>query len=92
MLDLQLAGLAGPCVAHLGTGVLGTVEDGTAHAGTLQHSGLATSHWLATGRRRRYGWMLGQVHMPHHHAGPCSMVAWTDSVSMLSEFGSDVKL
>ena len=55
MLDLQLAGLAGACVAHLGTGVLGTVEDGTAHAGTLQQRGLATSHWLATDRKRKHG-------------------------------------
>lgn len=37
LLNLQLAGLTRPTVAHLGTGVFSTVEQGTAHFVTLQH-------------------------------------------------------
>lgn len=46
LLNLQLAGLTGPTVAHLRTGVFSAVEQGTALPVTLQHGSLATAHRL----------------------------------------------
>lgn len=46
LLHLQLAGLTGPAVAHLRTGVFSAVEQGTALPVALQHGSLATAHRL----------------------------------------------
>lgn len=46
LLNLQLAGLTSATVAHLGAGVVSTVEYGTTHLVTLQHCSLTTAHWL----------------------------------------------
>lgn len=53
LLHLQLAGLAGPAVTHLGAGVLATVQQGAARLLTLQHRGLAAAHRLAAGTQPR---------------------------------------
>lgn len=46
LLNLQLAGLTRPAVAHLCAGVFHTVECSAAHFVTLQHGSLAASHRL----------------------------------------------
>ena len=51
MLDLELAWLALSIVAHLGAGVLGTVESGSTHCVTVDGCSLATAHWLALEKR-----------------------------------------
>lgn len=53
LLNLQLAGLTSPTVAHLGTGVFSTGKQGTANLVTLQHCSLPTSHGL-TAKKQFY--------------------------------------
>lgn len=46
LLNLQLAGLTCPTVAHLGAGVFSTVKEGTTRLVTPENCTLATAHWL----------------------------------------------
>lgn len=46
LLNLQLAGLTGPTVAHLGAGVLSTGKQGTANLVALQNCSLPAAHGL----------------------------------------------
>lgn len=46
LLNLQLAGLTRPAVAHLHAEMFNAVECSAAHLVALQHGGLAASHWL----------------------------------------------